>query len=201
MNPFEGAFGKILSDLSSIGPVAVVGGMAVAVRTRPRFTADIDLAVVVADDREAEEVVRQLEACGYQPTLVVEQEARERLAMVRLELPDAEGSSLVADLLFASSGIEPEIVAAAEEMEIYPGLTAPVATTGHLLALKVLALAPDREHDERDIGWLLAESTSADLQQAAHALALIQERGFHRGKDLLAEFRRLQGQFADSRDP
>jgi len=83
-------------------------------------------------------------------------------------------------------------------MEVYPGLTAPVATIGHILVLKVLALAPGREHDERDIGWLFAEATDEDLQQARDALALIAERGFNRGKDLSGEFRRLYERFQAS---
>lgn len=42
------------------------------------------------------------------------------------------------DLLFASSGIEHEIVAAADPLEVLPDLTVPVARTGHLIALKPL---------------------------------------------------------------
>ncbi len=45
----------------------------------------------------------------------------------------------VVDVLFASSGIEPEIVRSAEAIEILPGLVVPVARTGHLIALKLLA--------------------------------------------------------------
>jgi hypothetical protein len=198
VNPFEGALRQLLADLGSVRRFALVGGIAVATRTRPRFTADIDLAIVVADDREAEDVVRQLQARGYQPTVVVEQEARGRLATVRLELPRTHDASVVADLLFASSGIEAEVVSAAELLEIYPGLIAPVATTGHLLALKVLALAPEREHDARDIGWLLLEATQLDLQEAQAALALIEQRGFNRGKDLAVEFRKLYDRFQES---
>jgi hypothetical protein len=50
---------------------------------------------------------------------------------------DEEG--IVLDLLFASSGIEPEIVMASEVLEILPGLELPVARTSHLIALKVLS--------------------------------------------------------------
>ena len=45
----------------------------------------------------------------------------------------------VIHLLFASSGIEPEVVAEAEPIELLPNLTIGVARTGHLIALKVLS--------------------------------------------------------------
>ena len=42
-------------DLDRLGlKWALIGGLAVAVRAEPRFTRDVDLAVTVADDREAE---------------------------------------------------------------------------------------------------------------------------------------------------
>jgi hypothetical protein len=36
---------------------ALVGGLAVSVRTEPRFTRDVDLAVAVFDDNEAEALI------------------------------------------------------------------------------------------------------------------------------------------------
>jgi len=51
----------------------------------------------------------------------------------------SEPRAPVIDLLFASSGIEPEVVADAEPIELLPDLTMGVARTGHLLALKVLS--------------------------------------------------------------
>jgi hypothetical protein len=60
----------------------------------------------------------------------------------------------VTDLLFASSGIEPEIVAAAEELLVLPDLTQSVATVGHLLAMKLLAR--DDRHRPADADDLAA---------------------------------------------
>ena len=48
-------------------------------------------------------------------------------------------TGLVTDLLFASSGVEPEIVEAADDVEVLPGLVLPVATIGHLILMKLLA--------------------------------------------------------------
>ena len=90
-----------------------------SVRTEPRFTRDADFAVAVASDTEAEALIRRLRAGGYEVTALVEQEAVGRLATVRLAVPgDAEGP--VIDLLFASSGIEREVVAGSRTNRAYP---------------------------------------------------------------------------------
>ncbi|HEY2740159.1 MAG TPA: hypothetical protein VGK45_17250 [Thermoanaerobaculia bacterium] len=92
------------------------------------------------------------------------------------------------DLFFASSGVEQEIVDEAELQAILPGIHLPVATTPHLLALKVLA---GRDKDRMDVRSLLARASPREIQQARETMTLIQERGFHRGKDLLADFAKL----------
>lgn len=58
------------------------------------------------------------------------------------------------DLLFASSGIEPEVTRAAELTEVVPGPSFPIATTGHLIALKLLARDDQsRRKDMADPSW------------------------------------------------
>jgi hypothetical protein len=68
-------------------PFAVVGGLAVSARTEPRLTRDIDLAVAVADDREAEGLVKALVARGFAVEATVEQEAIARLATLARRSP------------------------------------------------------------------------------------------------------------------
>ena len=92
------------------------------------------------------------------------------------------------DLLFASSGIEPEVVAAASQMEVLPGFLVPVAQLGHMIALKVLA---GRPQDVADLETLRRYAEDRDLKLARESLELIAGRGYDRGKDLLAEFSRL----------
>jgi len=136
----EAALGHAARDLADLGRRwALLGGLAVSARTEPRFTRDADLAVVVADDRDAERLVLALQQRAYRVVSAVEQEATGRLATVRLAPPGEAEQGVVIDLLFASSGIEPEIVAAAEPLETLPGLEVPVARLSHLIALKVLA--------------------------------------------------------------
>ena len=172
---------------------ALVGGLAVSARAEPRFTRDLDLVVAVPDDREAEAVTRGLLASGYRVLATLEQEAAGRLATVRLASRGEEAEGVVVDLLFASSGIEPEVAGRAELLEILPGLRVPVARAGHLLALKVLAVSPERPQDEVDIVALLRDATPADLEEARAAAALIVERGYHRGRDLSADLARRIG--------
>lgn len=85
------------------------------------------------------------------------------------------------DLLFANSGIEDEIVRRADRLEVLPDVFMPVASTGHLIALKVLA---GRHQDLTDLGYLITAATDADLAEARASVAQIQERGYHRGQNL-----------------
>jgi hypothetical protein len=107
----------------------------VSARAEPRFTRDIDAAVLVDSDSAGEALVRSLLADKYRLLASIEQEETGRLATVRLGSPPAVSGDVVVDLLFASSGIEPEIVRASEMTEIVSGLNLPIATTGHLIAL------------------------------------------------------------------
>ncbi|MEI8138592.1 MAG: nucleotidyl transferase AbiEii/AbiGii toxin family protein [bacterium] len=99
---------------------ALVGGLAVSVRTEPRFTRDLDLAVSVSDDRAAEALIHSLHTAGFRVLATVEQDATHRLATARLALPGEQPSGLMLDLLFASSGIEAEICAEAEILQVFP---------------------------------------------------------------------------------
>lgn len=171
---------------------ALIGGLAVSARSEPRFTRDVDFAVAIATDRDAEAIVRDLLKEGYRVLIILEQETTERLATVRLQPPGGEEHGVILDLLFASSGIEPEIVQAASWIEVFPEIELPVATTGHLLALKVLARDDERRpQDVIDIRALLEVATEGDVVTAKRALSLIMERGFHRNRDLLAELERV----------
>lgn len=186
------------SDLATCGAHwALVGGLAVSVRATPRFTRDLDVAVAVPDDPSAEALVRSLLECGYRVLALVEQQATGRLAAVRLLPPGEDAQGIVVDLLLASSGIEGELVAAAEPVEVWPSLTVPVAKAGHLLALKVLARDDvDRPQDAADIRALIEVLGADDVHLAQEAARLIEARGFHRGRDLLSGVREALSSFS-----
>lgn len=184
MTAFESSARTTARHLDVVGlGHALVGGFAVSVWCEPRFTRDLDLVVAVSGDEEAEELVRSFSQAGHEVLATVEQEVAGRLAMVRLALgPDRD----VVDLLFASSGIETEIVADAHPIEVLPGLLLPVAAVGHLIALKLLS-ADDRSRpqDAVDLRGLLGVAGEPDLERARRAVQLIEERGYQRGRDLV----------------
>ncbi|MBI4954254.1 MAG: nucleotidyl transferase AbiEii/AbiGii toxin family protein [Myxococcales bacterium] len=193
MNPVEAALIRIAGELEAAGKRwALVGGLAVSARAEPRTTRDVDLAVAVTGDDEAEALVHGLQGGGYRVLTALEQVKLRRLSTVRLS-PRPEGTAgVVVDLLFASSGIEAEVVEAAERLEIVADLWVPVARLGHLLALKVLARDDRRRPQDRDdIRALLAEAAPADLEQARGALRLIEDRGFHRERRLVEAFEEI----------
>jgi len=166
---------------------ALVGGLAISARTEPRFTRDLDVAVAVPDDAAAERAVRAFAAAGYRPLAIVEHEDAKRLATVRLTAAGEETAGLVVDILFASSGIEPEIVAAAEPISVFPDLMVSVAQVGHLIALKLLARDDEtRPQDAIDLRALKGVATPDEIARARSAVGLIAERGFARRRDLVA---------------
>lgn len=195
----EAALRRIVSDLRRLDRrFALVGGLAVSVRTEPRFTRDADFAVLVASDREAEALVRDLQDRGWRVVSAIEQDAAGRLAAVRLAFAGEEAAGAVVDLLFGSSGIEPEIVDAADTIDTVPGVAVPVARLGHLIALKVLARDDrTRPQDRVDLAALVMRADAAALDEARTSLALVTQRGFHRGRDLLAALDAALGEFRE----
>jgi predicted nucleotidyltransferase len=188
VNRLEAGLRTLLADLAGTGrPVALVGGLAVSTHAEPRLTRDVDLVVAVPGDAEAERVVQALTAAGYETLALVEREALGRLATVRLRLPRDTARGVVADLLFASSGVEDVVVAEAERVEVFPGLTIPVARIGHLIALKLLSRDDRlRPQDAADLRALRAVADEAETRRARTAIRSIAERGFARGRDLEA---------------
>jgi hypothetical protein len=162
-SPVESAFRTAVANLDAVKVRwALIGGLAVSVRAVPRFTKDLDFAIAVANDSEAEDVVHRLRGRGYEPVEVLEQAYVERLSGVRLE---RGGSDVIMDVL-----------------------SAPVATTGHLIALKVLA---GRNQDLTDLASLIPAASTEDLGAAREAVRLIHGRGFNREQDIAADLDKL----------
>ncbi len=197
MNPhlFQ-ALTKISVDLRQLRVRwALLGGLAVSLHAEPRTTQDIDLGIAVADDREAERIVGDLMARRYEMEWGLERASPRRMSVVRLEMKSEPGPRLDVDFIFAVSGIEREIVAAAELLEVLPGVALPVITKGHLLALKTLA---GRDKDRADIQSLLRVASASDLAETREALDLIERRRFHKKKDLQNELEEHVRRFSRS---
>jgi predicted nucleotidyltransferase len=187
-NRLHAALERVAAELGRRGVrFALVGGIAVSVRAEPRLTRDLDVAVDVASDAGAEALVHSLVAEGFATTALIEHERAGRLATVRLVAPGEAGTGVVADLLFASSGIEAEVAGAAEPLEVFPGLRVPVARVGHLIVLKLLARDDrQRPQDADDLRALRRVADSAEIARAREGAALVAGRGFGRGRDLVA---------------
>ncbi len=179
-----GALRRVNDDLRGLElGFALVGGLAVSARAEPRLTRDVDVAISTGNDLDAEAAIHALIGRGYRITTAIEQVKTGRLATTRLRPPGR--TALVVDLLFASCGVEPEIVEAAEAIEILPKLIMPVATVGHLIAMKLLARDDrKRPQDADDIRALLRVATPDDLRMVTLAIRQIASRGFARGRDL-----------------
>lgn len=176
---------------------AIVGGLAVSARTEPRFTRDADVCVAVSDNDEAESLVRALQSDGYRVLALVEQESTARIATVRLAPPPPVDRGVVLDVLFASSGIEPEVIGASDVLELSEGVRAPIATVSSLIALKVLSRDDARRPQDRvDLAALLGIASAADIAEATRLLGLIQERGYGRGRDLISLLEGLRAELA-----
>lgn len=179
---------RALADLTEQEvAVALIGGLAVSTRAEPRFTRDTDLAVAVEGDAQAERVLFGLRGRGYRPLSAFEHLDTGRLSTVRLVPPGSSEDGVLLDLLFASSGIEPEIVRDAEPMTVFAGVRAPVARVGHLVALKLLSADPRRRpQDLVDLRGLVPLLDEEELARCHLAITTIRERGYHRGRDLEA---------------
>lgn len=165
---------------------AVVGGIAVSFRSIERTTKDLDLAVLVADDSEAEAIVQSLTVSGYRIGLVLESEAEGRLSTVRM-ISEGEREVFI-DMLFASSGIEQEVVNTADPIEVFPGLIVKVASRASLIALKTLsANIKKRPQDVIDLGHLISAAAPDEIGEAYGLVDLIVERKYNRNKGLRSE--------------
>ena len=170
-------------------------------RAEPRTTRDVDVVVAVEDDAEAESILFRLQGFGFSVVSLVEQTAALRLATARLRSSEVGRRGIFVDLLFASSGIEAEVAAAAEDVEIAPGLSLPIARVGHLIALK--ALARDDRHrpqDYDDLRALALVASHEELERARAAVQAIEALGFARGRRLSADLESLLLDAGDGRD-
>lgn len=85
MNALEVAVAEAAELLHRLGTsFALVGGLAVAAWTEPRFTQDFDFAVEAKNDAEAERLILGLHEHGYTLVAMVEQDTVGRLATARL---------------------------------------------------------------------------------------------------------------------
>ncbi len=174
----------------------MVGGIAVSLRTVERFTKDVDFAISVESDSAADLVVNSFQNAGFSIAMFLEKDDDGGLMTVRLTTGGDVG--VFVDLLFATSGIEREVIADATELEPFPAIVVKLATTASLIAMKVLSADwKTRPQDVIDIKQLLDVADSNDLAKARQLLDLITARGYNRNKDLQKDLDGYIEQFND----
>ena len=171
---------------------ALVGGLAVGVRVEPRFTRDVDLAIDVKTDADAEAVAAHLIHSGFRLLAEMDHTVSNRIATLRMLPPGVdppvgdEDPSLLVDLRFSTSGIEAEVVAGAERRMVQVGLVVPVARAEHLIAMKTVSVCDARRQDEVDLHHLLERASPRQVDAARRLIDLVIARGLHRQRDLHA---------------
>jgi hypothetical protein len=120
-------------------------------------------------------------------------EATHRLATARLKHPDG----VVCDLIFATCGIESEIVTSAERVELLPGKWVTTATAESMVAMKVLSASAKRPRDLGDLQAMLRANPTFDESRVASLLRAIEARRYSRGQDLSEKWRRLRAELGE----
>ncbi|MDX2020657.1 MAG: hypothetical protein SF187_10470 [Deltaproteobacteria bacterium] len=96
------------------------------------------------------------------------------------------------DFIFATTGIEAEIVRNASATEVFADVLVPTATAEALLAMKTLASTPQRPRDAGDIRAIVLANPDFDEAKVIEYLRTIAQRGCARGQDLEEKWRRLR---------
>ena len=185
---------RITSDLHQSGIAwCLVGGLGASAYVEPRTTKDIDVVVSVENEQQADSVKDFLISKGYaNPQLLMHAAPTGRMGW-RVFIPPSREASIPLDILVAACGIEKEIVASAITIEILPGLSLPVASLGHLIAMKVLSQDSfERLQDRVDLIALLRNATEQDRAVVEHSLKEIASLGFSGGRDLLVELHDIE---------
>lgn len=174
MTDLARAVEALSKDLAACGVrYALVGGLAVSVRSEPRFTRDVDVVAVVAAEA-VDSVARQLAQRGHTIEAIMTDAAAGGVAGVRLR-----HQGVREDILLSFSGLEAETCASAERVEVLPGVVVPVATTPHLIVLKLIAIAErERLQDQADVHALAQAASQAERDEVEALLPRV--RSAHR---------------------
>jgi hypothetical protein len=136
-------------------PAAVVGGVAVSLLGRPRFTRDID-AIVDLDETRWPELVEAARRAGIVPRLedALEFARRSRVLLLR-HVP----SQIDIDVILGGLSFERSTVAEAQPRSV-GGLVIRLPRVEHLMIMKAVAQRPQ---DLLDLEGLIAAHPGADL--------------------------------------
>lgn len=231
-NGLERAYERLAAAFDAFeAPWALGGSLAVSARIEPAYMTHASVILAVKEEDVAHAILDGLEEAGLRTISVtdqmsvkdwdpelgrpadpfnieIEQHPNGLVAGARL-VDDTGERDLDVDLIFAASGIEAEITAAAEPLEILPGQVFAVARTGHLIALTLLSFGePGRQplpghfetmdaffaeqaysgiREHADLRALTNAAAEEDWELAWEAVDLMTSRSATRSRDLRAE--------------
>lgn len=164
-------------------PFALVGGIAVAVRGNPRFTADIDI-VAAADVEHAIGFLEQLAATSFEPLFPEVEEIIRTAFIVPLR---HRVTGVGVDMALGLTGFERDLIARAEKVR-FGRTSLPVARAEDLLLLKLTAGRPRDADDAR--GIVARQGVRLDW---GYLLAVGAELSSALAQDLVPQLYRLRG--------
>ncbi|MEU6250426.1 hypothetical protein [Glycomyces sp. NPDC047010] len=231
-NGLERSYARLARAFDGLeAPWSLAGSLAVSARVEPAYMAQASVILAVKDEQVAHGILDGLEESGLRvlsftdqmsvkdwddehgrpanpENFEIEHHPNGLVAGARL-VDEAGDRDLEVDLIFAASGIEAEITAAAEPLEILPGQVFRVARTGHLIALTLLTLGdtgrqPRPEEfaemdafaseqafngirERADLTTLTNAATPEDWHLAWKAVDLMATRSATRSRNLRAE--------------
>lgn len=149
-------------------PFAVIGGIAVAVRGEPRFTADVD-AVVSANVDRALALVEELDGSLFRALFPDVGELVQTAFLLPLRHVQTH---IKLDLAIGLSGFEQQVIARATAVHI-ADRAVPIASSEDLILMKLLAARPRDIEDaqgivarQRALDWQYVRQLGKDLQEA-----------------------------------
>lgn len=148
-------------------PYVVIGGLAVTLTAKPRFTEDIDIVIWVESSARAR-VMEQAGLHGFTPRV---EKPLEFAAQTNMLLLKHDPTEIDIDLSCGALPFELEMIERARSIDL-PGMTLRVATTEDLIITKAVAL---REQDVADIKTLIDASDALDDTRITHWLTQFAE--------------------------
>jgi predicted nucleotidyltransferase len=151
---------------------ALIGGLAITHRGRPRSTDDVDL-VIAADIPWALRFIKVLAGTDFRPLLKgVEEVVEKSFILPLLHLP----TNIKLDLVLGLSGFEQEAIERAERVE-FGGKMVFVATAEDLLIMKTMA---GRPQDDQDVhGLVVTQRENIDWDYCLRQASRLEESLAH----------------------
>lgn len=158
-------------DKGDIDGYALIGGVAVSARARPRATKDVDFLVQADREYFTKESIQKILPKGFSFKIFKSDRLDPLNGVVRIY--DEEGNELV-DIIPVFWKWQDDVIKAAEQIEIFEGVSVPIAKIEDLVVLKLKA---GGAQDMVDIEELLKATAVTDDFDKVRMLDLAKQAG------------------------